>query len=218
MLIYNLPKKYLSYSACMQWMKSKDQFRKRYYENEPSLMTSEMVFGKRIASLLENDEEVKKHPVLSLIPRLPVSEYSIEVDIEGIPVKGYLDMFNPEDNSFVEIKTGHLSKEGKVPWSNISVAKHLQLDFYSLLIKSKHGKVAPMCNLIWLETEFKNKTIEFDGHILTGETRELDLTGRFEIFNRRIHSYERDLAKSLIQKIALEISEDYTSYLTKCKS
>jgi hypothetical protein len=127
-------------------------------------------------------------------------------------------MYDPESFSFIEVKTGHTNKEGKVPWDNVSVHKHLQLDFYSLLIKLKHGKVNNLCRLVWLETEFKTKTKEFQGIHLEAQSRELELTGKISVFPRKIFEWERKNCRELIKDIARQISEDYTFWQHNYKS
>lgn len=209
---YNLPREYISYSSWSLWKKDKDAFRRKYYLNEESFSTAETIYGKHIARLLEDEEEVKKHPVLSLVPRYSVREQKIEVEIAGIRVMGYLDTFEPNTFQFGEFKSGHLSRDGKPPWDIVKVNKHDQLPFYSLLIKEKYGKVDRLTRLHWLETHFKKKTMDFEGMTLEASSRELELTGRIETFKRIIPQWERDNIRESIINAAKEISEDFTNY------
>lgn len=169
---------------------------------------AEMLFGKQIAKMLEFDDET-----LKFIPRYEISEHAINVEIDGVLVQGYVDTFSPKLKKFREYKTGHLNLKGLPPWDKVAVAKHEQLPFYSLLIEKSEGSVDPVCHLDWVETEFKMKTKEFQGHILEAQSRELFLTGRIETFERKIAKWERTRIKDLILKCAQEISEDYTAYL-----
>lgn len=209
---YNLPRKYLSYSSWSLWKKDKDTFRRKYYLNEPSPENRETIYGKKIARLLEDREEVKKHPTLSLIPHYEKSEHGINIEIDGLPIRGYLDLFQPDTFSFIEIKTGHLNKYNKPPWDKVSVHRHDQLPFYSLLVESKYGKVDRITYLYWLETKWKEKSVEFDGHLLTGKTTDLELTGNIHQFKRIIPKWERNLIKEDIIRVAKEISQDFTHY------
>lgn len=209
---YILPKKYLSYSSISLWNKDKDAFRRKYYEGEKSVETAEMIFGKKIARLLENPAELEKHPVLNRVPRYKESEHKIDIEIEGIPVIGYLDSFCPDTFSILEFKSGHASSSGKDPWDKVKVMKHDQLPFYSLLVEEKYNKVNSECQLVWIETEFKKQQTEFDGHILERETRDLLLTGKIEIFKRKIAKWERERMRELIIKTAQEIHEDFKNY------
>lgn len=196
---YNLPRKYLSYSAMALWLKDKDGFRRRYYLNEKSIETAETIFGKQVHKLFEEDMSIEG------------SETSIEVEFEGLKLMGYIDSLD-EDLKIIDFKTGHLSKDGKVPWDNIKVRKHLQFPFYCLMVQLKHGKYNPNIELHWHETRFKNKTVEFDGHILEAEGRELELTGRVEVFKRKVFKWEIEKLKKDIIKTAKEISNDYITW------
>lgn len=209
---YILPRNYLSYSAISLWIKSKDQFRKKYYENDASFETIETLYGKQIAEMLEDRDIVDNHPILKLIPKHSHAEYPIKVEIEGIPIKGYLDNFCPRKKSFKEFKTGHVNREGRSPWNQKKVDKHLQLPFYSLLIEENYGDVDDKCQLIWIETQFKEKSVEFMGIKLIADSRELELTGKIEVFDRVITKEERQETRDLIIKIAKEIADDYENY------
>ncbi len=208
----NLPKKYLSYSQFNTWIKNKEAYRARYYRGEKQHENPEMIFGKQIAKMLEDPAAVDAHPVLSKIPRYSVSEHPIKVDVDGVPVIGYIDSFDPVTKSFIEYKTGHLNKDGQTPWNTVSIRKHEQLPFYSLLVELSEGEVNRVCHLVWMETRFKEKSIEFDGHTLTAGTRELELTGIRNTFKRIITKWERKRIRDLIKKVAGEISEDFTNY------
>jgi hypothetical protein len=205
---FNLPKPYISYSAFSLWQKDKGAFRRRYYLGEKSFETTETIFGKTIAEALEDGHKIPG------IVHYEESEYRIEVElVPGLKLLGYLDGFNPSNNSIVELKTGHLSPDGKAPWDKVKVRKHKQLVFYTLLVKLKYGKVHQWTTLQWLETEFKNKTMEFQGHVLESKSRELELTGKVLTFKRRIAQWERDVLVAEIISAANEISEDYTTWL-----
>lgn len=198
---YKLPKEYLSYSAYNLWKTNKDEFRRRYYEGKPSINTQEIIFGKKIAKQLEDD------------PTIIGSETRIQVTLKnGLKLLSYLDSFDEKTFSIVEYKTGHLSKDGKCPWTALKVAKHKQLDWYSMMVKKKYGKVNPTVTLIWLETAFGQKSITFNGHELTDQSRELHLTGKQEIFTRKIPQWQRDALEKDIIKTAREITEDYIAY------
>lgn len=188
----------ISWSAYDLWRKNKEGYRKRYYENEKSFETTETIFGKGIAETLEKESKN--------------AEYRIEVQMDGFKVQGYLDLFKPEKIGFTEFKTGHANKEGKPPWDRVKVARHGQLVFYSMLLREKFGKVDPVCHLIWLETAFKNKMMEFAGHTLQAPTKELYLTGKVKKFRRVIRKWEREKLKRELLKTVKEIHEDYKRY------
>lgn len=207
-----LPKSHLSYSAISLWQKNKEQFRAKYYENEPQAETAEMIFGKKIAKLLE---EKPKDKILRKVPRYRRSEQRIEIYVGHVPVLGYIDTFAPRKCAFREYKTGHTRADGSAPWNAVAVLKHDQLPFYSLLIKLWRGKVTELCHLDWLETEWAQKKVMFDGHELSGQGSELRLTGRIETFERVIEEWERERIADIIQKSAQEISDDFKLWKTK---
>jgi len=193
-MTYNLPRPYLSYSAFSLWEKDKDAFRRRYYENEKPFETVETIFGKTV------------HEQLS-----PDGEKQIEVWLtEDLKLMGFLDNFNEESLGITDYKTGHLDSKGNAPWDRVKVQKHKQLVFYSLLVLLKYGKYNPIVKLEWLETKFKNRSVEFNGHILNTETRELELTGKKKMFERRVFKWEIEKMKREIIKVARDISKDYT--------
>lgn len=206
-MTYNLPRGYLSYSAIMLWVKNPEAYRKRYYENEPQNESVPMIFGKKIAEVLES-RDYKEFPELAKVPFYPVSEYPIVIDVAGVPVKAYLDLWEPETFTFGEVKTG-----GSTAWDLVKVMKHEQLPFYSLLIKEAHGKVNPKVNLIWLETRYKRVMEKIGSRTLECDGRDLELTGRMEVFERRIAEWERKRIKKLILQSAQEITDDYNAFL-----
>lgn len=210
---YNLPRGYLSYSQVDLWLKSKSQYRKRYYQNDKPIETVETRFGHQIHEIMEDPKKIKKYPELATVPRYSVSEHDILVEVDGVMVKGRIDSYDPETFSFSDMKSGHRNKKGEEPWNNVKVRKTLQLPWYSFLIWWTEGRVDPICFLIWIETRFKHKTIEFEGHKLTNESRELELTGVVKVFKRRIAKWERERVRKLIGKVAREIHKDYVNYL-----
>lgn len=205
---YNLPRGYLSYSAWQLWLQDKNRFRKKYYEGIDDFQTVETIFGKKIAKQLEKDGSIKG------------SEYRISVKLNrDIKLLGYLDEFDEETLAITEYKTGHKNLKGQAPWNNLKVRRHKQLVFYCLLVKLKFKKYNPKVKLKWLETRFKKETREFAGHVITVQTRELELTGAVEEFDRRVANWELQNLKKEVILAVKQISEDYTSWQkTKNKS
>lgn len=202
-----LPRPYISYSAWKLWRTSKTQYRKRYYENEKSFETIETIFGKKIADLLETND-----PSVAHIPNYAGKERKVEKEIEGTMVMGRLDGFNEEKIKFLDHKSGHADKDGKPPWSRLKVHKLDQLPFYSMLLKEIHGRVENVCHLIWIETAFKDKTIEWNGHTLKTQSRELIMTGRVKKYRRVIREWERKRIKEDLLKAINEIKSDYENW------
>ena len=201
---YKLPKPYLSYSAYTLWKSNKEEYRRRYYENIKPFDTAETIFGKSIAQHLEDGGKIDK------VITPAKAEYKITVEIdEGLHLLGYLDGFDPDTLAITEFKTGHLSKDKKVPWNNVKVKKHKQLDFYAMLVNEKFGRFNPFVTLQWMETEFVKKKVDFDGHELETESKELRLTGKVVTFKRRILKREIEKIKQDVIQVALEITNDY---------
>lgn len=213
-----LPKKYLSYSQMQLWQRDKEKYRERYYLNGPSFENIETIFGKRVATLLENWKRDKDlainsdlYRTLYRIPKYAYSEHRIELKINGVPFLGVMDYFSKRKKAIIEIKTG------KQAWDNVRVNSHDQLVIYSMLSKMRYGKVDPEVRLVWIETRFKSVMDKVGTRLMEGEGRELEFTGKIEIFKRRIAEWERTRMKRLIIKVAKEISQDYTLWLQKNK-
>lgn len=197
----------LSYSGWNLWKTSKDAYRKRYYENEKPFETVETIFGKHIGQLLEDND-----PSLAHIIRYDTPELSIDIEIDGAKFNGRLDTFDSKKFAFLDYKTSHLSKDGKIPWNKVKVAKLKQLDWYSWLIEEKFGQVKNLCHIVWLETEFKKKTIEFAGHTLEAQVRELQLTGFMKKIPRTIWNWQREKIREEALLAIKQIDEDYKEY------
>jgi len=159
--MYGKDKPYVSYSAITLWRQSKDRYRKRYYELERGYTSTEMEFGSQVSRTLETN--ACSDDVLARVPRYSVMEQELEVEIDGIRVRGFLDSFDPVKKRFIEYKSGHLSSVGEAPWTQAKVEKHMQLPFYSLLIQEIYGEVDDKCHHVWIETQFKKKKKSLTG-------------------------------------------------------
>lgn len=211
---YNLPKSYLSYSAMSLWCTSKDQYRLKYYsDNNVSFSTAYTEFGKFIAETLEDKKKRKSHPVLSKIPAYAVPEQPLEFEVDGVPIKGFIDSFDPKKKRIIEYKTS-IKREGRPLWNDVSVKKHNQLLVYALGVQKLFGEVHPLIKLVWMETQWREvcRDMEFGSKVITDCKPELELTGYFEVFKRKIEPWELLYIQQDIVRIAQEISDDYTAY------
>lgn len=203
-----LPKEYLSYSAISLWHTNKNQFRDRYYLNKKPIDTKYTLYGKFI------HESFDKDPANAHIPRYEPREHEIRLEIGGVPIRGFIDSFNPDTLAFYEYKTGLIGKDGESRWTMQKVMEHKQLPFYSLLIREKYGSYNPNTVLILLETEIKKNVLK-KGNVDIILSEGLCLTGRSEMFCRKIDDKELDEIKNWIVTSAEEISNDYLLWKTK---
>lgn len=193
------------------WQRDKEAYRRRYYENEIPVETKEIMYGKKIAKILEMGK-FDDHPTLKKIPRYTSSEHRIECLIGDIPFVGVIDSYEPDTFKFIEYKTGRNNVNGTARWDQVTVKKTDQLPIYSLIIKEKYGHVDNLTQLVWLRTIRIKKTIEFDQMILESDGDDVQLDGHVEIFKRRIFKWERNMMKEKIISLAREIEIDYDSY------
>jgi hypothetical protein len=172
-------------------------------------------FGKEIATILEDKKAKKAHPVLCKIPSYTHCEYELQFEIDGVPIKGYIDSFDPKKKRIIEYKTSIKRRDGKQYWNPVSVKKHNQMLLYALGVKELLGEVHPETKLIWMETDIKEicKEIDFGNGTITDCQPGLYLTGHFEVFRRKLEDWEFDWMRMEITKTAQEISDDYTAYL-----
>lgn len=201
--LYGWNKDTISWSAFSTWLSSKEQYRLRYYyENRPSFQTPETMFGNHIGKYLEDG-----HPEVEHIEQYSHPEHRILVEVDGVKLLGYLDSFDPKANRFLEYKTGHKNKKGEYYWNAVKVAKHKQLDFYSLLIQAKNGKVQNQCKLIYMETV--EEPLIYQGRKLEAMNKGLRLNGHVKVFKRTIEQWERNFMQQEIKKVAKAIRTDY---------
>lgn len=197
----NLPRDYLSYSALSLWTKNKDAFRKKYYEGVEPKETRFSLFGKEVHSQLE-------HGALKKVPRYKEAEFPIKTEIEGVPVYGIIDSFDPRGKRFLDFKSGIRKPDGSPRWDDLAVISLDQLPFYSLMIETMFGRVHPLCKLIWLET----RSLPNKGRVSVDDAR-LVLTGDFHIFKRVIEPWERERMREWIVTEAEAISKDRERYI-----
>ena len=194
MKLFGKNKKTLSYSAISLWTKSREMYRKRYFEGIKFSDTVFTIAGK----------EIEKQIYAGKYPEIPFwggEQTKLQINIEGIPIIGYLDSFHKEELKFLDYKTSI------TPWTQFDVQKLEQLAFYNFMIKKIYGAVEPICNLVWLET----KMVPSKGLLSNGDS--LCYTGKFEIFKRRIIETDRKRIEKWILKSEEEISDDYTNWL-----
>ena len=174
------------FSMFEAFWQNKQKAIERYFPEatEDRQVSKWMTFGSAIAELLEArplDEFLAKMKVInrdntpSDVPlAYDVNEYRIIEDIDGFLVRGTLDSFEHERCKFLD------NKATKEVWSANKVQGHVQLDFYSLLVQVKHGKVDDVSHIVNMPVaEDENGIVRLTGvpavatpHITTQEMRD----------------------------------------------
>ena len=223
-----LPKSHISWSQIQVWKSNPARYRKEYFENGKKLDSSYLRFGKGIAEMVEELEEIQKTSgtkelaLMKLVEKYSldegtqialldldtegISEYKIEIEIKGVPMLMFLDKYVPRDHSIKEFKTG------KIPWDKAKVHKHDQLLVYAVGLRAKTGKMPEYCDLYWLETSEKS---DDTGDFWAKVDKKLKLTGKVKSFHREFDARELDRMEEDIVKTAIEISEAYQAFLAE---
>lgn len=196
-----LPRRHLSYTQMMLWIKNPQRYRREYFEGAPKLDTKYLRFGKNMATMVE---EGTYKDILPGLVVYPVTELEIHTTIAGVPILAYIDNYHPEWNVFREDKTG------KIPWTESRVQKHEQLVFYAAALKSFKGTMPEYCHLDWIET------VEDDGSDFWSIVeKKVMLTGVVLSFKRVFDAREVDRMEKLVLKSAQEISRAYKEFINE---
>lgn len=208
---YNLPKGYLSSSACDLWEDNPNGYRDRYYLKKPGFSSPYTDFGKAFAEDIENNPE--KYPN---IPKYSVAEFPFKFPVSGVPVLGFMDSFEPETKSIIEYKTSVAGKENG--WNAVKVRKWKQLPFYATVVKNMFGTYDQLVKLIVMQTEWREvcKETMFGTRLIRECEQKLNFVDGTidtpQIFERTIEDWEISLMEERIAAIAQAISDDYTQY------
>lgn len=201
--------KYLSWSQYDLYRRNPEQYAKQYFLGEKSVDTQYTRYGSKIAKLIE---EGKVHEILPDLQVYPICEHKLFVEINGFPLLGYIDSYDPKTNTFREYKTG------KVAWTLPKVYKHGQLLFYAVMLRRITGNMPAHCHLDWIET--KDETTEiitsevFPG-FSTGGDEYVNITGRITTFHRPFDERELDKMERDIMEVIDKINKDYERYKTR---
>ncbi len=123
----------LRFSMYQNWWQNKQKAMERYFPEEPQGFGANawMEFGSRVANALE--ERPLPDWVAHLgMPEYDIQEYRIIEDIEGYLVRGTLDRYSTDLHKILDDKCA------KTMWSKNKAQKHIQLDFYSVLVQHRH--------------------------------------------------------------------------------
>lgn len=130
-------RKYLSYSQINTWQKSKSEYIKRYFEDQPIFETKYLIYGKQFSERLENRDVDTEY--------LDEWEIQIEREIEWVPCLWFIDSGKSDLSEIIEYKTS------VNPWTQEMANNHLQLWMYATMIQDQYW-IIPKCSLIWHET------------------------------------------------------------------
>ena len=207
----------MSHSKLRLWETDKAKFVWRYFWNE--VEEYESPFQKAGKALSEFRETGYRDPIipqeiaLELAP-IGIPEYEFAVFIDGIPLHGFFDDFDPEGVRLAELKST------LDPWPYMRIRDFGQIDFYGLVIKDLTGKF-PDAWVQWFETYYikKNPSSPYDRLYFFDDFEankgEVGFTGKSDI--TKYKPTKRSTGKILdrIKVAADEISEAYDQYSGK---
>jgi len=127
--------------SCFEY--NHEQWFKRYILGEKQEENSAMKFGKAIGEKLASDPSFMPE-----VPRLPLYEYELKAKVNKIPLIGYIDAFDLENNKMLEYKSGKL-------WTKEKAESHGQISMYALMLYLMYN-IRPEeldIKLVWLETQ-----------------------------------------------------------------
>jgi hypothetical protein len=195
-----LPKPYISVSQINLWYSDRQKYINRYFLNLPEEPSIYMNFGKQFAE--DTEAYIKDGIIMETFPDFYIdkiqsfkgceAEKEISLSINDIQVKGFIDVWDVENNRVIDFKTS-----GK-PWTMDTLKDSLQMKVYALAM-FVNGESIPESQINWLGTK-RTK----DGLSFTGESFELNHTFEMEELLKAI---------VLIEQTCKEISENYKSFL-----
>ena len=193
-----LPKPYLSYSALSLWDQNKKRYRQQYYLGYTSPSSPELRAGSRIHKLYEDDD-----PSLDHLPRYDLKEVKFQVEIDGVPILGFIDRLDSKNLAYLDLKTG------KKPWTEKQVKETKQLPFYALALSAIHDQWEYNAGILWIETCKKPKEENEWGTY----DHTIELTGRHEWYPISIDRPRIQETREWLVSTAHDISVDYTEWL-----
>jgi hypothetical protein len=195
-----LPKPYISVSQINLWYSDRQKYINRYFLDLPEEPSIYMNFGKQFATSTETFIRygmIDKNLPLFYLEKIQSmigleAEKEISMSINDIQVKGFIDVWDKENNRVIDFKTS-----GK-PWTMDTLKDSLQMKVYALAM-FVNGDQIPESQINWLGTK-RTK----DGLSFTGESHELRHTFEMEELLKAI---------VLIEQTCKEISKHYKSFL-----
>ncbi len=164
----------LRFSMFEAWWKNKQSAMVRYFPAEPkSVTTCWMEFGSMVARALEV-RPIPEWVAHLAMPQYDIQEYRIIEDMEGYLVRGTLDRYSTDLQKILDDKCT------KTVWSANKAQKHMQLDFYSVLVQERHKEIDDESHIHCIPIDMDdNGIIRFTGekpvllpHVTTQATRD----------------------------------------------
>jgi hypothetical protein len=207
---------YLSYSQISKWLKSKREYIRKYFLGEPD--DNEGLqrygdFGHKVGGALEHNDysgfEPDEIEFLKTVPRYDRFEVETLLKMDGFFVKGYIDTMKlPDDHkgsghiieyvpAIADYKTGDISKKEE----DYASDDYIQLEIYAASIEQVFGSLPEKADVL---------LIGRSGNAFKGE--ELKLTKEFITIKKDITPERIEEVKKLVQKVAEEISDYYTTF------
>ena len=142
----------LSWSQISSFKYRPSQWYAQYVYGEEEPPSKEMLFGKEQGELFASDPN---H--IPELPRLPVFEYELKTDFNGVPMIGYIDSVCLETKKLYEYKTG------RKKWDHKRATDHGQIDMYLLMLwltkKIKPEDIS--AHIFWLPTHIKDGEVAY---------------------------------------------------------
>lgn len=140
------PKDHFSYSQYTLFQSSPAWYFKRYFKGIE--YNGGFEFGRKVADSLEKDicptAELKL--LNTFIKKYPIMDYEISVELDGIPIYARFDGFDDTGLELGEYKTGDI----KYPWTQSRADRHVQIDWYYLMIYLKYKELIKKATLHYI--------------------------------------------------------------------
>ena len=196
----NLPKQYISISQVNLWLQDSKKYIDRYFLELPEEPSIYMDFGKQFATdceaFIKDGQLNETFPTFYLDKMQPFigkeSEKEIGLSINGIQVRGFIDVYDKDNNTVIDFKTS-----GK-QWTQETLQSSLQMRTYALAMYT-NGAEIPTSQINWLETKVVNNALQF--------------TERTDEITYQFSMTEMLQAVELIYETAVEISKEYDYFL-----
>jgi hypothetical protein len=148
------PRPYLSWSSLDLLEHSEAKWKDLYFYGEQRRANSGMVFGRKMADSLENEEasgDIILDLLIERIPKFEIMDKTVDCLLPNgknpIPILIKPDTMKTDMTAFKEYKTG------QEPWTKKRADESGQITFYATGLYLKSGKIPADIELVWVQTE-----------------------------------------------------------------